>query len=167
MKSNICESCEHLMETEPGIIVCAAGRGAVEQKTICADSAETGNQVQGGGMNKRPLTIIESPFGTHVDGTRCTLEEMAANVAYGLRCIRDSLDRGEAPFGSHLLYPLVYDDATPSERKAGMEAGFAWGEVARQVAVYEDFGITEGMREGIRRHRSGGLKVEYRQIGTK
>ena len=113
-------------------------------------------------MRKR--VIIESPFGTNVDGSRCTHEEMAANVEYIKLCIADSLDRGEAPFASHGFYPLVLDDATPEERKAGMEAGFAWGEAAELIAVYTDRGITPGMKEGITLHFDRGIRIEYREI---
>lgn len=124
------------------------------------------------------LVIIESPFGTKVDGTRCTAQEMADNVVYARACMRDSLRRGEAPYGSHLLYPQVLDDATPEERKQGMEAGFAWAHAAAYIndrmpgswpavaAVYTDRGVTGGMRDGIARHEANGLKVEYRQLGA-
>ena len=37
--------------------------------------------------------IIESPYAGEID----------KNTAYARRCMRDSLDRGEAPFASHLL----------------------------------------------------------------
>lgn len=135
------------------------------------------------------LVIIESPLGTKPDGTRCTAEEMAENQRYADACMADSLRRREAPFGSHIIYPRVLNDATPEERKLGMEAGFAWGvalalvnagremsgdQPLRQlgvplpeclVAVYVDRGITSGMDEGIRRHLSNGLRIEERRLG--
>ena len=40
------------------------------------------------------LVILESPYAGDV----------AANVKYARRCVRDSLSRGEAPIASHLLY---------------------------------------------------------------
>lgn len=115
-------------------------------------------------MRKR--VIIESPFGTNPDGSRCTPAEMEENLAYARRAMCDSLDRGEAPYASHLLYPQVYDDATPDERRAGMEAGFAWGAVADLIAVYADFGITLGMADGIERHKANGVPIEYRYPAT-
>ena len=89
--------------------------------------------------------ILESPLGSRVDGTRASPEEFKRNQEYALECMRDSLARGEAPFASHVLYPLVLNDATPAERKQGMQAGFAWGDCAELVAVYVDFGITPGV----------------------
>lgn len=116
-------------------------------------------------MNHRPRTIIESPFGRRVDGTPCTPAEMERNTRYVRRALADSLRRGEAPFASHALYPLVLDDATPEERRAGMESGFAWGEKADQIVVYADHGVTDGMAEGIERHEQNGLEIFYRNIG--
>lgn len=126
----------------------------------------------------KKLVIIESPFGTRSDGSRCTPEELADNLLYARACMRDSLRRGdEAPYGSH---PQVLDDATPEERRLGMEAGFAWGEAAAFAAavgeldklgieacaaVYIDRGVTPGMAEGIERHKRNGLTVVERRLG--
>lgn len=109
--------------------------------------------------------LIESPFGRNVDGSRASSEEMDRNIVYVHRALEDSLRRGEAPFASHALYPLVLVDANAEERRMGMEAGFAWGEVAHIVAVYEDYGFTPGMREGIDRWMELGIHVHYRRIG--
>ena len=109
--------------------------------------------------------ILESPFGRRVDGEPCTEEEMARNTRYVLRALEDSLRRGEAPFASHALYPLVLKDANKKERRMGMEAGFAWGAMAERVVVYEDFGVTPGMREGLARWKSLGMEIESRFIG--
>lgn len=122
------------------------------------------------------LVIIESPLGRRVDGTPCTPQELAENLVYARACMADSLRRGdEAPLGSHLLYPQVLDDATPAERRLGMEAGFAWGaaaaiahdksEIMAFVAVYVDRGITPGMAEGLERHKRNGLAVVERRLG--
>lgn len=124
------------------------------------------------------LVIVESPFGTKPDGARCTVQEMAENKRYALACLADCLRKGEAPFASHVLYTLVLNDATPAERKQGMEAGIAWADAASYVndrlpgskpaicAVYTDRGITGGMKDGIARHAANGMKVEYRQLGA-
>ncbi len=109
-------------------------------------------------------TIIESPYGTRIDGTRCTDEEIAFNIRYAHKCLLDSLNRNEAPFLSHIFYTLVLNDSNTDERKRGMEAGFAWGNVAQQVAVYTDYGITSGMEIGINRHMENGLRIVYRTI---
>lgn len=109
--------------------------------------------------------LIESPFGRNPDGSKCTPAEYERNTVYVRRALAHSLRRGEAPFASHALYPLVLDDAKAGERRMGMEAGFAWGEAVHLVAVYADYGITPGMREGIGMWESRGLQITYLKIG--
>lgn len=106
--------------------------------------------------------IIESPLGTDEDGNRVAKDEMRANKYYALKCMRDSLMRGEAPFASHLLYTQVLDDEDPEERKIGMDAGFAIGRSFKWAIIYTDRGISSGMVAGIKRHRRNGLIVEER-----
>lgn len=104
----------------------------------------------------RPLVVIESPYAGDVD----------RNVRYARACMKDSLERGECPLASHLLYTQegVLDDRVPEERKLGIEAGFAWGERSDFTAVYLDLGVTNGMNEGIERARRSGRRVEMRMI---
>lgn len=108
--------------------------------------------------------VLESPYGSRVDGSRCDARELAENVAYARLCLADSLARGEAPFASHLLYPQCLDDATPSERQQGMMAGFEWGKCAELCVVYTDRGITPGMKAGIQNAFDAGLAIERRTL---
>lgn len=91
------------------------------------------------------LVIIESPYAaseTH------TVEQ---HIEYAKKCMHDSLLRGEAPYASHLLYtqPNVLDDLKPEERKLGIEAGFAWRNVADVTVFYVDLGYSSGMQLGL------------------
>ena len=105
-------------------------------------------------IDTRPrLVVIESPF---AGGGR--------RISYALAALRDSLDRGEAPIASHLLYPQVLDDNKPDDRKQGMEAGWAWLARAELVACYTDLGISKGMRDGIERAKAAGVEVEERRV---
>lgn len=107
------------------------------------------------------LVIVESPFA----GT--TPEESDRNLAYARAAMADCLRRGEAPYASHLLYtqPGVLLDDVPEERRLGIAAGLAWGDMAQATVVYDDLGISSGMEEGIRRARSAGRPVSYRRLG--
>ena len=89
-------------------------------------------------------TIIESPYAAANGHT------VADHEAYARRCMADSLSRGEAPLASHLLYtqPGILDDTDPAERRHGMRVGLEWTAVADLVALYTDFGISRGMKEG-------------------
>jgi hypothetical protein len=100
--------------------------------------------------------VIESPYAGDVE----------RNIQYARECVVDSLKRGEAPYASHLFYTQegILDDLNSEERKQGIEAGFAWGEVANAVAVYEDYGISNGMRLGVERAKKQGLPIEYRKL---
>ena len=100
--------------------------------------------------------IIESPYAGEVD----------KNTAYARQCMRDSLDRGEAPYASHLLYtqPGVLDDSDAQERAQGIEAGLIWGTLADRTVVYVDRGLSEGMIQGIYRAEHEGREVVFRSL---
>lgn len=112
------------------------------------------------------LVILESPYGTRTDGTRCADAELERNLDYARRAMFDCFEREEAPFASHLLYPQCLDDNEPEQRELGIWSGLAWGELADATVVYQDLGITRGMRLGIDRAEHLGRTVEYRRIGT-
>jgi hypothetical protein len=101
---------------------------------------------------------VESPYAARAPFT------VADHECYARICMTDSLKRGEAPLLSHLLYTQCLADTIPDQRRTGMEAGFAWAEKADLAAVYYDLGVTNGMNEGIRRHRERGVRVELRRI---
>lgn len=100
---------------------------------------------------------IESPF----SGTEQVQER---NEEYARACLKDSLQRGEAPFASHLLYTQVLDDNIPEERDMGIQRGFSYTVVCDLVAVYTDRGVSRGMRQGIRVAKELGLTVEERTL---
>ena len=100
--------------------------------------------------------IVESPYRGH--GER----EVKANVDYARECLEESLKRGEAPIASHLLYPQVLNDNNTGARRMGMDAGWAWIEVAELLAVYTDRGISQGMKGAIGKAGKHGVEVEYR-----
>jgi hypothetical protein len=126
---------------------------------LCPDHTVTFSQRQlllGPKTRHLVRVIIESPYAG----------DAALNLKYVRAAMRDSILRGEAPFPSHALYTQegVLDDLKPEERRMGMEAGFAWGEIAQKVAVYTDLGITPGMHEGVLRAKQRGQVVEHRNV---
>jgi len=90
--------------------------------------------------------------------------DIGRNRTYLLDALRDSLNRGEAPFAPHALYPSVLDDGVPAQRAQGMGAGRAWLASADLVAVYDDHGISTGMALEIEHAHRLGIKVEHRQL---
>jgi hypothetical protein len=109
--------------------------------------------------------IIESPYAGNIE----------LNLRYLRACMADCLRRGEAPFASHGLYtqPGVLRDEDPMERAQGINAGFAWRDVADATVAYTDLGISNGMQLGIeeatklatRHHEWGRHTFEYRSLG--
>ena len=144
--------------------------GSVARVTIAADihklaealriaaeeAARAWPPLGGAEAGRPPLVLIESPYAGDV----------ARNERYARACLADSLARGEAPLASHLLYtqPGVLDDTDPAERRQSIQAGLAWGARADLTAVYDDLGVTEGMRQGIERAKGEGRPVEVRQL---
>ena len=104
------------------------------------------------------LVIIESPYAGDVE----------TNIKFARACMRDSLNRGEAPFASHLLYTQddILDDDIPQEKFWGIEAGLTWGKHASKTVVYTNLGISEGMEFGIQRAIKEGREVEYRELDS-
>ena len=98
--------------------------------------------------------IVESPYAGDV----------ATNIAYARAAVRDCLMRGEAPIASHLLFtqPGILDDDVADERRLGIEAGLSWLDVAESSVVYEDLGISAGMKHGIAAAEAAAVPVEYR-----
>lgn len=83
----------------------------------------------------RPLVIIESPYAGSV----------ALNVDYARSCCRDSYERGEQPFASHLFYPQFLDDQRNNERNDGITFGYNFWKGAHKIAFYTDEGWSRGM----------------------
>lgn len=101
--------------------------------------------------------IVESPYAGNI----------LVHIAYAKRAIKDSLDRSEAPYASHLFFTQegILDDTKPEERKLGIEAGLLWGKSADLTAVYSDYGLSKGMEMGIERAKQENRPIEYREIG--
>lgn len=108
------------------------------------------------GMGGQRRVLVESPYAGDVE----------RNERYARACLADCLVRGEAPIASHLLYtqPGVLDDTVPEERTRGINAGLEWGQFADATVVYEDLGVSNGMRLGIQHAERLGRPVERRSL---
>lgn len=102
------------------------------------------------------LVIIESPYAGDIE----------RNLRYARACIRHSLLSGESPIASHVLYTQegILDDSDPGERRLGIHAGIAWYHVANFCAVYSDFGISNGMMQGIEFASGAKIQIEFRTL---
>lgn len=81
--------------------------------------------------------MVESPFAN----------KGALGVRYLYACLRDCLNRGEAPFASHGFYTQFLNDTIPTHRELGIACGYRWGMVADLIVFYTDLGWSHGMIE--------------------
>ncbi len=109
-------------------------------------------------MSKGDLVYIESPF------AKSATNSVEDHEEYARLCMIHSLELGEFPFASHLLYPQVLDDLVVIDRKAGMRAGESWALYADIRAIYTDLGTSRGMNWGEANATKLGQKIEYRSI---
>lgn len=111
------------------------------------------------GVDLAPQRIIkvqvESPFSGDLD----------RNLRYARRAMRDSLDRYEAPYLSHLLYPQVLDDSDPADREYGMACGWVYLLDSELVVFYIDYGMSEGMNRALELCEQLEIPVTFRYIG--
>lgn len=108
-------------------------------------------------MTKSPTrrrVILESPY------RGFDRDDRLDNIDYARTCLRDSINRGEAPIASHLLYTQqgVLDDNNPNERNLGIECGLAWLPVSSLSVFYTDRGWSSGMLYALHNHN---LKSNY------
>jgi hypothetical protein len=89
---------------------------------------------------------------------------ISENIAYARLCLRDCLERGEAPLASHLLYTQVLDDAVEEQRRWGMEASNCWILKAEALVVYDDYGVSPGMKSDIIMAQAADIPIEFRQL---
>ena len=104
------------------------------------------------------LVAIESPFAAS------DKEMVQQHWEYLKECLLDSINRGEAPFASHAIYPLVLNDGLPSQRSLGIAMGHQWLKKSDLVAVYCDLGISTGMNAALRVASACNIPVELRLI---
>lgn len=102
------------------------------------------------------LVIMESPYAGNVE----------RNTAYARACVKDCLNRGEAPLASHLLYtqPGILRDGIAAERELGVKAGQAWLRLAEVVAIYMDLGLSPGVVDAINLANYYKIPLEYRKL---
>lgn len=98
--------------------------------------------------------FVASPYAGHIQ----------RNEIYARAAMRDALSRGEAPLAPHLLYTQVLPEDGGFCRNLGIDAGKAFLAVCEVMAVYEDFGVSSGMKGEIEFAEEIGVPVERRSI---
>ena len=106
------------------------------------------------------FVVVESPYGSE------DKKIVARNIKFARACMRDCLLIGEIPFASHLLYTQagILDDEKEDERFLGINAGLKLVENADRTVVYNNYGISKGMKYGIDNAEKNGRPVDYRTL---
>jgi hypothetical protein len=86
------------------------------------------------------LIIVESPY----RGTNRF--ERLENAAFCRRCCYHVYKEGHIPFASHLFFPEFLNEDDPVERKAGIEGGYFFWQMAGEVWFFVERGWSPGMR---------------------
>jgi len=104
--------------------------------------------------------IIESPF------RGATAKLRKRNLIYARRALLHSINEGEVPFASHLLYTQVLDDNTHESRELGIDLNLKMlASKLFNLAVYHDYGVSPGMNLAVARAKRFDLTITYREIG--
>jgi hypothetical protein len=90
--------------------------------------------------------------------------QVERNLRYLEACMWDCLQKEEAPFAAHRLFPGVLDDGKLDERSLGIRAGLAWLDSADALVAYTDLGISKGMREEMAAAQAAEVPIEYRTL---
>jgi|SRR4051812_430353 hypothetical protein len=90
--------------------------------------------------------------------------EREKNIRYLKMCIKDSLDRGEAPYAPHAYLPFLLDDDKPKERAQGILIGHKFLLVCSLTAVYNDYGISDGMQTEIDLAKAYKIPIQIRKL---
>lgn len=98
--------------------------------------------------------VIESPYAGDTEN----------NVAFARAVCRWAVQRGYAPYASHLFFtqPGILDDNVLTERQTGIEAGLAWADAAEEAWMCLPVGDhlpSSGMQQAYERHRRAGRRV--------
>ena len=102
--------------------------------------------------------VVESPW------RASQAYSVEQHEAYLNHCRADCLSRGEYPFASHGEVIRALNDDEPFDRALGISGAWVWGDMADLVAVYTDFGISEGMRASIAHYEEIGKPIERRKL---
>ena len=98
--------------------------------------------------------VVESPYAG----------DLERNGKYLDACLADCFRRKESPYASHAIGPRALKDAVPEQRRQGIEAGFAWADVADAVVFYVDLGWSKEMSAALEKHQADGRTIEQRRL---
>lgn len=87
--------------------------------------------------------MVISPFRASATRTR------GQHLAHAKKLCELAARAGVAPFASHVFYPLFLDEDSEKDREIGLACERAWIERCDELWVWDDWGISTGMKAAI------------------
>lgn len=84
---------------------------------------------------------------------------------YLKKCMRNSVDRGEAPYCGSLINYKILNYKNPIERDMGIMMDVSFLEKIKIMRVYIDMGITPAMVAMVNLAKKRSYQIEFRKIG--
>lgn len=100
--------------------------------------------------HNRKTVCVESPL----------KGDLPKNLEYARQCLRYVLDKGHAPFASHLLYTQVLDDRVKWQRDKSLNAGIDFGRLCEERWFFTGLGMSEGMKLALNSANEVGQHIE-------
>ena len=91
--------------------------------------------------------------------------DIPRNTLYAARLCLYALEKGFAPFASHLLYTQFLDDSDPLQRELGINAGLAFRKATGRALFGVDYGWSPGMERARALYDAEGVPYETVRIG--
>lgn len=91
-----------------------------------------------------------------------TATKYRKNLEAAAEYCRAVADEGHIPIAPHLYFEKFLDDQNPDDRKKGMDMGNDLLRICKEVWVFSDNGISEGMTAEIKMADEMGKPIRYR-----
>lgn len=88
--------------------------------------------------------------------------EIEDNVKRAKECCRSAIFADVVPIAPHIYFTQFLDDTACEERELGIACGLELLDLCDEVWVYNENGITEGMREEIEYAKQKGIPLIYK-----
>lgn len=83
---------------------------------------------------------------------------------YLAHCIKDSLSRNEAPYAPHAFLHKYLSDTTRDTRQRALDIGLKYLVVCQLLAIYSDYGISEGMQNEMDYAKANNVPINIRKL---
>ena len=87
--------------------------------------------------------------------------DVSVNTAAAVRYCQFVIEQGGIPIASHLLYPQILDDRDKEQRELGLFFGMVLLDVCREIWIFTDGELSEGMEMEYTRARRMRYRIRW------